>query len=159
MPTAGPRIVEWFRADPWPRIRRVLFTGPLLLTFGGIIVAVSLVTRQSTAIRIDAAIAGFALVAGGALVTMLGMQRILREDVCLSLRTDGVSIQSSGREVLVKWDELEGARWDGERRELVLDRKGASPIAIQASFGAIDGPTLARRIEGTQRKSAMNLLR
>jgi hypothetical protein len=140
-------------------MRRVLFTGPSLLTAGGIIVAVSLVTRQSTSIRIDAAIAGFALVAGGALLTMLGMQRILREDVCVTLRTDGVAVQSSEGEVLVTWDELERAHWDGERRALLLDRKDGSPVAISRSFAAIDGPTLARRIEATKRKSAMNLLR
>jgi hypothetical protein len=159
MPTAGPRIVEWYRADSWPRMRRVLLTGPSLLTLGGVIVAVSLVTRQTTAVRVDAAIAGFALVAGGALLTMLGMQRILREDVCLVLRTDGVSVQSTGQDVLVGWEELEGAHWDQERGELVLQRNGAPPIAIPRSFATIEGPALARRIEATKRKSAMNLLR
>jgi hypothetical protein len=140
-------------------MRRVLLTGPALLTTGGIVVFLSLITHQSVHVRMGAAIAGFAFVAGGALFTMVGMQRILRDEVCLALRTDGVMVQSSGSEALVGWDELEGARWDSAKGELVLERKGAPPIGVAHAFAGIDGATLARQIDGTKRKAAMKLLR
>jgi hypothetical protein len=160
MSTKGPRIIEWYRADPWPRMRRVLLTGPALLTAGGLIVFLSLITHQSMHVRIAAAVAGFALIAGGALLTMVGMHRILRDEVCLALRTDGVMVQSSGRESLIGWDELDGVRWDQARSELVLQRGGgAPPITVEGTFARIDGPTLVRRIEATKRKAALNLLR
>jgi hypothetical protein len=130
-----------------------------MLTAGGLIVFLSLVTRQPLDVRVAAAVAGFALIAGGALVTMLGMHRILRDDVCLALRTDGVVLQSSGRESLVVWDELDGVRWDEARHELILEREGAPPLTIERSFARIDGPALVQRIEATKRKAAMNLLR
>jgi hypothetical protein len=140
-------------------MRRVLLTGPALLTVGGLVVFVSLITHQPLHVRIGAAVAGFSLIAGGALSTMVGMHRILRDEVCLTLRTDGVLVQSSGHEALVVWDELEGARWNAATGELVLERKGAPPIGVAHSFAGIDGTTLAQRIEATKRKAALNLLR
>jgi Bacterial PH domain len=158
MPTSKPRIVEWYRADPWPHMRRVLLIGPTLVTLGGIVVSVSFVTRQTTEVRVASALAGFVLVAGGALFTMLGMHRILRDDLYLSLRTDGVVIQSSGREELVAWESFYRARWDTSRRELVIERDDGEPIIVPRPFAGIDGLVLARRIEATKRRVAMNLL-
>jgi hypothetical protein len=156
----APRIIEWYRADPWPRMRRVLITGPAALTAGGLIVFLSLITHQSVEVRIAAAVAGFALVGGGALLTMVGMHRILRDEVCLAIRTDGVMVQTSGKESLVGWDELDGVRWDKERGELVLERGRSAPqITVDRKFARIDGPTLVQRIEATKRKAALNLLR
>jgi hypothetical protein len=159
MANKSPRIVEWYRADPWPRMRRVLLTGPAMLTAGGLVVFLSLVTRQPVHVRIAAAVAGFGLVAGGAMLTMFGMQRILRDEVCVALRTDGLAVQSSGSETLVPWDELEGARWDPAQDELVLMRMDASPIVLGHRFARIEGTALAQRIEATKRKVAMGLLR
>ena len=153
-------MIEWYRADPWPRMRRVLLTGPALLTAGGLIVFLSLITHQSVHVRIAAAVAGFAFIGGGALLTMVGMHRILRDEVCVAIRTDGVMVQSSGEESLVGWDELEGARWDPARGELVLERSGgAPPITVERTFARIDGPALVQRIETTKRRAALNLLR
>jgi hypothetical protein len=159
MSTDGPRIVEWYRADPLPRMRRVLLTGPALLTVGGLIVFASIVTHQSMPVRLAAAIAGFGLITGGALLTMVGMHRILRDDICLAVRTDGLMVQSSGTEALVVWDELESVRWDGVQGELVLERKDAPPIALGQRFAGIDGASLAKQINATRRKAALNLLR
>jgi hypothetical protein len=154
-----PRIVECHRGDVGARMRRILLIGPSVLTVGGIVIAASFITHQPRALRVDATLLGLLLVAGGALTTIVGMQRLLTEDVSLALRTDGLTLQSSGHESLVTWDEIERAGWDPVRGELVIERTGAPPIAISRTFAGIDGPTLAARIVATKRRAAMNLLR
>jgi hypothetical protein len=156
---AAPRIVEWFRVDPWPRIRVVLLTGPVVLTLGGLVIAVSFLTRASRDTRIEAAIAGFVLVASGALTTFIGMQRVLRDEVFLALRTDGLVVQTRQGETFVTWDDLEEARWDGGRGLLLLTRADASVVTVGERFAGIDGKALADRIRMTKRRAAMNLLR
>ena len=158
MPPIAPRIVEWHRADVWPRMRRVLLTGPAILTLGGLVVAGAFLAHQPRAVVADATVGGLLLVAAGALSTAIGMQRILRDDVYLALRTDGIHVKVAGVDALVLWDTLEEVRWDADRRELVLERTGAPAIAIAGSFARIDGPALARRVASIKRKAAMNLL-
>jgi hypothetical protein len=159
VPRDAPRIVEWYRADATTRIRRVLFAGPAALTLGGLVIAVSFLAHQPRAIRIDAAALGFVLIAGGALYTMLGMQRILRDDLCVALRTDGLMIQSVAGDTLITWDELREASWDAAREELVLQRMQDGPVVLARPFARITGAAMAVQITSIQRKAAMNLLR
>jgi hypothetical protein len=159
MHSGAPRILAFYRADPWARMRRVLFVGPSALTLGGLVIAVSFLTHQPSAVRVDSAAAGFVLIAGGAIYTMAGMQRILRDDLSLVLRTDGVVVQSAAAETLIAWDELTGARWDSSRAELVLERARGEPLVLARPFARIAGPELAANIASTKRKVAMNLLR
>jgi hypothetical protein len=154
-----PRIVEWYRADPWPRMRRILLVGPTLLTLGGLVIAVSFLTHLPHAVRMHAAALGFGLVAGGAVFTMVGMQRILREDLYLALRSDGLVVHSSASETLVPWDELREARWDETRAELVLLPAAGEPIVLPWPFAGIGGRDLAARVGAVRRKAAMKLLR
>jgi hypothetical protein len=155
----APRIVEWYRVDSIARIRHVLLRGPVALTSGGLVVAVSFLTRQGQDVRIAAAAAGFVLIAGGAVYTILSMQRILRDDVCLTIRTDGVAIQSAAVETIIRWSDLTSAEWDVARQELTLGRRDGGSVSIARPFAGISGAALAIRIAGAKRKSEMNLLR
>lgn len=159
MTSAAPRILDWYRADPWPGIRRVLLVGPPILTLGGLVIAVSLASRLPRALVDGATVVGLVLVAGGVLFTMVGMNRLLRDDVSLAVRTDGVAVRAAGVETLVRWEALGGARWDARRRELVLESPGASPIAVARPFRGIAGGELADRIVRARQKAAMGLLR
>lgn len=154
-----PRILEFYRADPWPGMRRVLLAGPALLTLGGLVTAVSFLSSVSREVRVETSAAGFALVGGGALVTIFGMSRILRDDSYVALRTDGVAVRVNGHETLVPWEGLVSARWDASRAELVLEREGGSVIAVDRGFAHAPGPTVAKRIEQTRRRAALNMLR
>jgi len=154
-----PRIVEWYRADPGPRMRRILVAGPAILTLGGLVIAASFLTHLPRDARLVSALVGFVFVAGGALFTMVAMNRLLRDDVYLALRTDGLVLRSPEGETLVPWDTLESARWEASRAELVLARTGAAPVRVQRGFGRVSGAELAARIEQTRRRAAMNLLR
>ncbi|HEY3821489.1 MAG TPA: hypothetical protein VGL81_30185 [Polyangiaceae bacterium] len=154
-----PRIVDWYRVDPWPRMRRVLFTGPLVLALGGLVTAASFLGRVPRDLRGDATLLGVVLVAGGALFTIVGMSHILRDDVYLALRTDGVVLRLAGLETLVLWDELASVRWNAPPGELVLERSAGAPLAVPRRFRGIEGTALAERILQTRRKAAMSLLR
>jgi hypothetical protein len=140
-------------------MRRVLVAGPSALTLGGVVIAFSFLTHQPPFARVDFAAAGFVLIAGGAIYTLAGMQRILRDDVSLVLRTDGVLLEASARETFIAWDELIDARWDPSRSELVLERARGEPVVLGRPFARIGGQELARTIVSTRRKAAMNLLR
>ena len=55
---------------------------------------VALITGGSRGI--GAAVAGFALVGGGALLTMVGMHRILRDEVCLAVEALQKDVEDAG---------------------------------------------------------------
>jgi hypothetical protein len=152
-----PRILEWFRADPWPRMRRVLLLGPTVLTIGGLVIAVSFLTHQPEEVRIESAAAGFVLIAGGAVFTLAAMHRILRQEVSLVVRTDGVALQSAQSETLVPWAQLRDARWDAARTELVLDLEQGEPLAVARMFTPAQGPRVVESILQSKRRAAMNL--
>jgi len=156
-----PRILEWFRADPWPGMRRVLLAGPAVLTLGGLVIAVSFLSTVSREVRIDTSALGFALIGGGALATMYGMGRILRDDSYVALRTDGVLVRVAGRDTLVAWGTLTVARWDAARSEVVLEQDDldAPTISVRGGFARATGAEVADRIELTRRRAAMNMLR
>jgi hypothetical protein len=159
VPPTAPRILEWYRADPWPGMRRVLVAGPSLLTLGGLVIAVSFLSSVSGEVRSDASAAGFALIGSGALVTIFGMGRILRDDSYVALRTDGVAVHVGGQETLVTWDGLVGVRWDPSRSALILEREGSPSIVVERGFARTPGTEVAGRIEQTRRRAALNMLR
>jgi hypothetical protein len=152
------RILDWYRTDPWPRMRLVLIAGPALLSLGGLVMAVSFVTREPRDVRSIAAALGLALVASGAALTLGGMFRILRDDSYLAIRTDGVMFRSPPGETLVVWDDLTRARWDEARVELVLERSEGDPLIIARRFARIAGPALAEKVELARRRARMGML-
>jgi hypothetical protein len=162
MPTDAPRILSFYRVDPRKRMGRVLVLGPGVLTLGGVIIALSFLTQQAERTRVGAATAGFVLIAGGAAYTMVAMQLILRDELLLVVRTDGVVIQAGGNpggETLIPWDELTAVRWDSSRAELILERASCEPVVLSRAFAGISGRELAESIAATKRRLAMNLVR
>jgi hypothetical protein len=158
MPDA-PRLVAFYRADPWARMWRVLLRGPAALTAGSLVIALSLATHASRSLRDAASAVGFVLVAAGAIYTLLGMHRILREDSYVALRIDGLVVHSSAAETIISWDSLRAVRWEALRKQLVLERDDAPPVVAAGPFANVTGQALAELIAGTKRKIAMNLLR
>ena len=154
----APAILDWYRADPWPRMRRILVTGPALLSLGGLVVAVSFATRQPQALRSFAVVAGLGLVASGAGLTLAGMFWILRDDAYLAIRTDGVFFRSPPRETLVLWDDLARARWDQPQAALILERVGGEAVVVARRFSRIAGPALAAKVEQARRRASLGML-
>lgn len=152
-------IVDWYRADDSKRMRRVLVTGATSLMLGGLVIAVSFLTRQPERIRELAAAAGIAVVAASAAFTAVSMQGILREDVSVALRSDGVVVQAGSNETIVVWTDVLVARWDEARGALVIERRGAEAVVVAWRPARISGPALAARIEREKQRAAMGLLR
>jgi hypothetical protein len=158
-----PRLIAFYRADVRARMWRVLLVGPGALTSGGLVISLSFLGRPRS-VLVEAALVGFVLIAGGAVYTLLGMHRILREDSFLALRTDGVVVQSAAgpHQAFIAWDDLSAARWDEARAALVLERSGEPPLpplVVAQPFARVTGAELAACITATKRKIAMNLLR
>jgi hypothetical protein len=158
MPDA-PHLLEWYRADHSRRIRRVLFSGAGVVTIGGLVVAVSFLTRQPHDVRVAAATIGFASIFGGALFTMISMHRTLADEDAVTLRSDGVAVRSGREETLVAWGDLERATYDGNRAAVVLARRTGEPVVIVRKHAGIELPALAKRIEDARRKASFDLLR
>jgi hypothetical protein len=155
------RILDWYRVDHGSRMRRVLIAGPSLLSLGGLIVGASFVSREPSAVRACMAAVGLAVVAMGGALTLGGMYRILRDDTCLAIRTDGVMLRTAAggaAEVLVPWEGLAKARWDGARAVLVLERTEGEAIDVTSRFAGVAGGPLAERIERTRRRIALGIL-
>jgi hypothetical protein len=156
------RIVDWYRVDNWPRMRRVLVAGPALLSLGGLVMAISFSTREPGAVRAAAALVGMAIVASGAGTTLAGMYRILRDDSYLAIRTDGLAMRLGAVETLLPWAELSRARWDAVLAHLVLERSDEAMIEresliVARRFAGVGGPALAERIERARRRASMGM--
>jgi hypothetical protein len=152
-------IVDWFRADNSRRMGRVLVTGAASMLSGGLVIAVSFLTRQPEHVRQLSAAFGIVMVASSAAYTSFGMRAILKEDSSISLRTDGVSFQVGSTETLVLWSDVGSAKWDEEHRSLVIERVGAEPLVVPWRPARISGPDLAARIERDKQRASMGLLR
>ncbi len=151
-------ILDWYRAEAWPRMRRILVGGPALLSLGGLVVSVSFAARQPPGVRSIAAVVGLALVASGAGLTLAGMFWILRDDAYLAIRTDGVVFRSPPRETLLLWDDLARARWDEAQVALVLERKEGEDLVVPRRFAGIAGPVLAEKVEQARRRASLGML-
>jgi hypothetical protein len=157
--TEALRILAFYRADTSARVRRVLIFAPVAMTLAGMVIAVSFLTHQPERVRVMSAALGFAMVAGTGIMTALVLQRVLRDDGYLAIRTDGIVVQAAARESLVPWAELAEARWDEPGRTLILARSEGPPVVVAWSFARISGPELVDRIEQDRRKAKMGLLR
>jgi hypothetical protein len=155
---APASILDWYRADPWPRMRRILVLGPALLSLGGLVVAVSFATRQPQTTRSIAAVVGLALVASGAGLTLAGMFWILRDDAYVAIRTDGLAFRLPPSETLVPWADLARARWDEAQVALVLECTGGEVLVVPRRFAGIAGPELAAKVEQARRRAALGML-
>jgi len=154
------RIVDWYRADVSRRMVGLLVTGAATMGLGGFVVAVSFVTRQPERVREYAMVVGLVLVASSATFTSVAMQRLLRQDVSLVIRTDGLCINDAqGAATVVPWTDLTRARWDATRGVLVIERADAEPVVVAWAPAGISGPDLAARIERERQRAAMGLLR
>ena len=153
----GPRILEWYRADPWRESRRVLLVGPAVLTLGGGVMAISFLMRPSFEVRLIAVTVGFALILAGAAFTLAAMHGRLRREVSLVLRTDGVFVQSARSELLVPWEDLRAVRWDEKAGALVLERSEGEPVVVPRPPARIGGPELVARLLQQKRRAALKL--
>jgi hypothetical protein len=157
----APEIVSFYRIDPWVRMRRALTFGSTVVTLGALVMAVSFLTHQSEHLRMVAAICGIGTVILGAASAVFGMQRVLRDDRCIVVRTDGLVSQVNGAETFMEWDSIASIRLEVDSGVIVVERRGEH-AALRMQGGTFRGwtsATLAVELDGMRRKASFGMLR
>ncbi len=121
-----PEIVSFYRIDPWVRMRRALTFGSTMVTLGALVMGVSFLTHQSEHVRMIAAMCGIGTVVLGAASAVFGMQRVLSDDRCIVVRTDGLVSQVNGAETFMEWDSIASIRLEAASSTIVVERRGES---------------------------------
>lgn len=191
----GGLIVEHYRLDPTPALRRALGWGSLIVTIGAMVMAAAILIPRfdpdgpvyARAIHTSAADAMFrggevsadgtpihrgslgwelglgffgiaCIVAGGA-TAIIGLRGVLSEESYLALRTDGAYFRTARERSLVRWDEVEGVRWDPATRSVLFERHDGSAWIRTEAFAGIEGKDLAKRAGEVRRKALFGLIR
>lgn len=97
------------------------------------------------------------IVAGGG-IAIVGLNRTLRDESFLALRTDGAYFRAGRERSLIRWEDVEAVRWDEARREVVFESHDGERWCRGERFAGIDGPTLATRAGDIRRKALFGLL-
>jgi len=156
-----PEIVSFYRIDPWVRMRRALTFGSTMVTLGALVMGVSFVTHQSEHVRMIAAMCGIGTVVLGAASAVFGMQRVLSDDRCIVVRTDGLVSQVNGAETFMEWDSIASIRLDATGGAIVVERRGEHAALRMAggTFRGFTSATLAVELDGMRRKASFGMLR
>lgn len=185
----GGLIVEHYRLDPSAALRRSLGWGMLIVTLGSLIVASALLVarleagrplpalgsdaifrggevtadgapvERPVALELALVAIGLSCITAGGAVAIVGLRRVLSEESYLALRTDGAYYRARGERDLLPWDEVEGVRWDPERRAVVFERHDGRAWVRAERFAGIEGEALAKRAAEVRRKALFGLLR
>ena len=138
---------------------RALAAGVASMSLGALVVGTSLLARATLEVRAIAAIVGFVAVAGGPLVTALGLRKPLMEELYLAMRDDGVLLHFEGPEMMLPWDSIERVAYDDAQCTVCLQLRSGEAVRVQRDFAGITGDALARRLDDCRRKARFNLLR
>lgn len=161
MPAQAPTIVAWYRVDDSSKIRSVLLVGSLLLLAGAMATALAIWLRHwDHEPRLFLAVAGACTTALGPLCAIVGLQKILRMDAYLVLRSDGfVRRYEPCPTEFVSWDHLERIVYDARTEHILcLPRQGSGSAVISRSFSGVSLRDLAERMETVRRKATFGLL-
>jgi hypothetical protein len=156
-----PEIVSFYRVDPWMRMRRALTFGSTVVTLGALVMGLSFLTHQNEHVRMVAASGGIATVVLGAGAAVFGMQRVLADDRCIVVRTDGLVSQVNGAETFMAWDSIAAIRLEPGGGAIVVERRGeeAELRMVGSAFRGWTSATLAVELDGMRRKASFGMLR
>lgn len=99
---------------------------------------------------------GCIVLGGGSTIVLLN--RVLREERYLALRTDGAYLRLGDERELLRWEDVGGVRWDPERRVVAFELHDGSEWTRAERYAGIDGAELARRASDVRRKALFGLL-
>lgn len=151
-------LLEWYRADSSRRLRKVLGIGAGVLTSGALLTGLSFASHQHETLRNSAVVIGLLCTMGGALVAVIGLQRILAEDAYIAVRTDGILVHLGAHEEVLAWSDMERIRFDPARAAVVFTRRDGGELVIQRPLSGATHETLAPHLDSLRRKAEWNLL-
>jgi hypothetical protein len=142
-------------------MRFALAFGSSAVTLGALVMAASFLTRQSEHVRMIAASCGIGTVILGAASAVFGMQRVLSDDRCIVVRTDGLVSQVNGSETFMAWDSIASIRLDPGVGAIVVERRGEyAELRMEGgTFRGWTSATLAAELDGMRRKASFGMLR
>lgn len=158
-----PRILEWFRPDLRRRLYRAWGVGGLFVVIGALATGGVFTHLGAT---FDPGV--FGLLGAGLAFTVLGMaimivasMRVLGDERCLVVRSDGVRFDvrdEPGR--VVAWERIDSVSVDPDDGALCIATDGADgarDLRIPLRFDDIDNAALAERLMATRRKALMGI--
>lgn len=172
-------IVEWFRIDATRRIAKYLTIGAAGMVAGSFSIArlvmgaphaAVMATRSPTRVpvlwpavaleptTIAWALIGFALIVGGGLFAILGLQRVLSDESYLALRVDGALFVRGAARRFVRWEDIADVRHDAARDAIVFacDR-GDWPL--EARFAGATNRDIVKKALEVRRRALFGMYR
>jgi hypothetical protein len=154
------QIVTFYRADPAPRMRKVLVPAATLVTIGGLVMVISFLTRQRDDVRILAACIGVVCIVTGSGSAVIGLRRLLADDWCIVVRTDGLMAQLGREETFVPWGDIERIWFDAGPRAIVVDRRTGGDFRVpEQRYRGTTTEKLAKELDGMRLKASFSMLR
>ncbi|MGE0784609.1 MAG: hypothetical protein AB7S26_02900 [Sandaracinaceae bacterium] len=174
----GGRIVDHFRVDTSRELFTGLAIGAVLMTLGSFVIGAALAADlraggHALGLAHEAALTsgvpgrgplGLAMIGLGLLLIAIGgggailrLNRGLRDERYLALRTDGAYLRLGERRELLCWEDTEAVRFEPGRGVVFTQHDGEEWVVAER-FGGLDGPALARRAAEVRRKALFGLL-
>lgn len=173
-------IVEWFRIDASKRIARYLAIGAAGMVAGSFGIArlvmsaphaVLMASRSPTRgavlwptatldpTTVALALLGFAVLVGGGLFAILGLNRVLSEESYLALRVDGALLVHGDARRLVRWEDVTDVVHDATRDAIVLAREGADEWVIERRFAGATNAEIVKKAIEVRRRALFGMYR
>lgn len=173
-------IVEWFRMDASRRIATFLGVGAAGMVTGSFGIARLVMSAPHAALiasrsptrgvviwptatldptTVALAVLGFAVLVGGGLVAILGLNRVLSEESYLALRVDGALLVHGDARRLVRWDDVADVRHDPTRDAIVLVREGGDEWAIERRFAGATNGEIVKKAAEVRRRALFGMYR
>ena len=177
-------MIDWYRVDTSPRIKRVMATAVGLVLCGSLLGAACLARTQDPyaaarggatgpgswtpevaqaptlddhrGVMFSLGIAALALVVSGGGAAIWGLMRELSQERWLALRTDGLVIRDAGREKRAPWGQIAEVRMDGTT--IVVALASGNTWSIRDHFAGTTRSELGRRIAHVRRRALHGLL-
>jgi len=160
-------IVAYHRVDPTARIVKYLAIGAAAMS-GGLLVMAGAFSRLGHAsldffadsrvmfMGLGLGAIGLTFMTLGGLYAILQLRRILSEEQYLALRTDGALFRDGDALSLLRWEDVESVRADGDR--VVFVRHDGAEWIRAERFADTDAEALAERAAEIRRKALFGLL-
>jgi len=155
-------VVEWFRPDEQPFLLRVWIFALVLVVIGLFVMAVNYMPGlvANPVVRGLSLVSGLFMIFAGLGTAVRSAISTLADDVYLLLRGDGVLIHDPPEEdIFISWRALDRADVDDDGAVVLLRDDGHEPTVLRGRYRDIEPEALAERINSTQRRALMGLLR
>lgn len=157
-----PFVIEWYRPDRMRALWRIWGLGSLFVCGGALGCGWAFVRfthANAESLALTTMLIGLAMIASGMIYVLRRTWRILDEETCFVLRSDGVTYLRPGQPApVIGWDRLHAVHVEADTILLVTDDDD-EPVRVEGPFAGTRSADLGKRVTDTQRKALMGLIR